>query len=326
MEAFLQNLEELDSATLRSLALINKTYELAALRELALRNTKKFYFDLKDRDELSWYKLLANLKFNDDDEIIKKEMEEFIKKGDLIGLKLLILNGVLPTEQEVNLAIESGRIDILKLFKNYNIGPTEEGANLAAANGYINVLNLLKDWGILPTEDGLSKAADKDFLDVIKWAKEQDLDLTERIANAAIIKHNFDILEFLRKYNILPNTRGANFIAGQGNIDILNLLKKDGIFPDVQGANLASVEYLFDTLAWIEKETGIFPNMSVISRGFDVDQQLKMLNLLASKGVYPDFFSIGWVDKNNKKVLNWLTDHENFLNERSKEELRRKLS
>ena len=109
-------------------------------------------------------------------------LDEMIRKGYLMEIKILSLIPILPDKHGANWAAYNGHLTVLQWMKENSLPlPNQFGANWAAENGNFVVLQWMKENGLpLPNQNGANWAAGYGHFVVLQWMKENNLPLPDQ--------------------------------------------------------------------------------------------------------------------------------------------------
>jgi F-box-like len=178
--------------------------------------------------------------------------------------------------------------DAMTFLKSIGYHSDDIVVNAAAAMGNVNLLDTMEQKGFLPSKFGITNASLNKHINVLEWAATRNILPTPDDANLAVYENLTEVLNWMAKHGIAPTQEGANNAVMTDNWSLVKWMTSFGIYPDQTQINNVSWKGHIDTFRYLF-EKGILPDQGGITLIVTIgqDNQIEMLNLLASKGLLP---------------------------------------
>ena len=153
-------------------------------------------------------------------------LKHIIKKGDLLGIEYLHLQGEPFPKETMSWAARTGSLQVVKFLHSLGVPSTMHAMDNAAVKGHLSVLKFLNSIGSSRSTAAINYACGNGHLDVVQFLHSLgDSSCTNQTMNWASANGQLDVVEFLHSVGVW--TEDAIWIAGQyGHLHVVEFLKK----------------------------------------------------------------------------------------------------
>lgn len=156
-------------------------------------------------------------------------MNNLIKSKNVTELISYIQEGNVPVPENLNIAIETGDINIIRVLIENNVIPSDENLKTAITKlKDVNITKYLLDNGAVIRMSTLKYAMHyTKNIEMVQLVLERGAKLDDQSFNDAISIGKIEIVELLLKYGGKPNNSSINIAIYKGYLSILRLITKN---------------------------------------------------------------------------------------------------